>query len=502
MTDDTRDARIPVDRSWAWMVLAEFLRTFKGTVMMTVLINTVLTVVYCITASSLLLIGFKRLSVRASVFLGIILCAIGYSVSSFATGLDYLIASQSILIGTGNALHNPPIFMLIGEYFDKKKGLANAIFISGNSLGGIIMPPLYRYVFDKYGLRGGPIITAGITLNSLVAAALLRPTEFYTRNIPQKSTQGSEYVEKESPTNENNAKETPPNDCLGDSNNLYPLISTKRAKQHSPHDANDTNDIVDKISRSSIVRYLSNGDLASSSVSSLPGRIDHRIIAMDGEHFKTETSFLVKCKNKIDCTLMKNVLFILFLTIYCFGNVAIMCAHIYIPTYARDIGIDDQRIAIIVSIMSVTDFVGRILAGYLADLSSITPHWVVILSQIVVGVVLQFTVYYTSFWRLVVFVAIFGSTAGMIAALFPPMMIEIVGMKRYRSAMAVFIICVCLFNGLALPVLGYFRDVTNTFHFSFHVMGASSFVAIVLLIVFDVIVRKRARKKKLDLEIN
>ncbi|XP_033760609.1 uncharacterized protein LOC117342537 [Pecten maximus] len=216
---------------------------------------------------------------------------------------------------------------------------------------------------------------------------------------------------------------------------------------------------------------------------------------MDEESLDSEGP-VARCKHRIDCSLMKNKLFILFLAIYCLGNVPIMCAHIYIPTYARDIDIDDQRIAIIVSITSITDFVGRILAGLLADQSSIRSHWVVIISQVVVGVVLQFTKYYSSFWRLVVFVAIFGSTAGMIAALFPPMMIEIVGMKRYRGAMAVFIICVCLFNGLALPVLGYFRDVTNTFHFTFHVMGASSFAAVVLLIIFDVVMRKQDRKKE------
>ncbi|XP_033759646.1 monocarboxylate transporter 12-B-like [Pecten maximus] len=255
MPADTRDARVPVDRGWAWMVLIgsllvstitvgteksygiffiEFLRTFKGTVFMTVMINTIMTTVYCFTAASLLLIGFKRLSVRASVFLGITLGAIGYGISSFATGLEYLIASQSILIGLGHALHNPPIFMLLGEYFDKKKGLANAVYISGNSLGGIIMPPLYRYIFDQYGLHGGLILTAGITLNSLVGAAFLRPTKFYTK-YGQKKTCGNGVAEKENPINQDNSQEKDSNDCFegtGDSNTLYPLISTQRGKQH------------------------------------------------------------------------------------------------------------------------------------------------------------------------------------------------------------------------------------------------------------------------------
>ncbi|OWF49677.1 monocarboxylate transporter 5-like [Mizuhopecten yessoensis] len=518
MTKDTRDARIPVDKGWAWIVLAgslviasintgteksygiffiEFLRMFKGTVFMTVMINTVLNVVYCFTATAVLMIGLKRLSVRTSVFLGITLCALGYGISSLATGLEFLIASQSILVGIGIAFHNPPIYILLGEYFDKKKGLANAVFISGNALGGIIMPPIYRYVFDEYGLRGGLIITAGITFNSLVAAALLRPTEFYTKHDAKNSSNLSEDVDKDVSVMNSNTCESNSSDCQ-DQDTLYPLISTKAEQATLHHNilTDDTSDAFDRISHSSVVRYLSNGDLVSASFTSLTGKTEQHIAAPDEENSVSSEGCLVKCRNKIDCYLMTNILYLLFLAIYCFGNVAAMCAHIYVPTYAKDIGVDDQRIAIIVSITCMADFVGRIVAGFLADQSWISPQQICILAQVVVGVVLQFTEYYTSFWRLLVFVVIFGSTSGMTVALFPPILIEIVGKKRYRSAMALFIVCMCLFEGTALPILGYFRDVTHTFHFTFHVMGGSSLLTVVLLIIFEVITRKQARKRK------
>ncbi|XP_069104125.1 monocarboxylate transporter 5-like [Argopecten irradians] len=508
MSEATRDPRIPVDRGWAWMVLVgslliatitvgteksygiffiEFLKAFQGTVLMTVMINTITTVVYCFAAAIMLCVGFNRLSVRGSVFLGIILSTIGYGTSSFATGLGYLLASQSILIGIGGALNNPPIYMLLGEYFDKKKGLANAIFISGNSLGGIIMPPLYRYVFDQYGLRGGLIITAGITFNALVAASLLRPTTFYTKN------RRTEFSDN-GVTNVSNCEDKTPEKYSNSfkEETQYPLISQTTVREE---DENVSNDVFETVSRSNFVRYLSNGNIASNSLSSLPHMMERSIEATKDESLRSD-GLVLKCKNRIDCSLLRNGLFILFLAIYCLGNVPIMCAHIYIPTYCRDRGIDDQSIAIIVSITSITDFFGRILAGFLADQPSFRSHWIVIFSQVAVGLILQFTVYYSSFWRLVIFVACFGSIAGMIAALFPPMMIEIVGMKRYSAAMAIFIIVICLFNGSVLPILGYFRDVTNTFHLTFHVMGASSFAAVLLLVIFDVIMRKRERKKE------
>ncbi|XP_033759467.1 monocarboxylate transporter 12-like [Pecten maximus] len=505
---DARDARIPVDRGWAWMVLLgsfaistinvgteksfgiffiEFLRQFKGTVFMTAMINTVWNVVFSVTAASVLLIGFKRLSIRASVFLGITLCTLGYGISSFATGLEYILISQSILVGMGAAFNIPPIYILIGEYFDKKKGIANAVFVSGNSLGGVIMPPLYRYIFDEYGLRGGLLITAGITFNSLVAAALLRPTSFYIDNCPQKPSIDSlnEKCYKSEKSDE-------------DPNSSHPLIQKQASDEFNGctdvhTDKDDSNDSVVRISpNSSSARYSSNKDVTSNCYKS--ETMETHVTTMEEE--QQEQGCFIKCKNKIDCTLLKNISFLLFLVIYCLGNVAMMCAHIYIPTYARDIGITDQRIAIIVSVYCISDFVGRISAGFLADLSWITADHIVALSQVAVGLVLQFTVYYTSFLRLLVFAAILGSTAGMIVALFPPMMLEIVGKARYPSAMAIFILMICLFEGLAVPVLGYFRDVNNTFHFSFHLMGASSFVSVGLLIIFVILKRKRSRQKQ------
>ncbi|XP_060075696.1 monocarboxylate transporter 5-like [Ylistrum balloti] len=511
MPTDTCDSRIPVDRGWAWMVLAgsfmistintgteksygiffiEFLRMFKGTVFMTVMINTVLNVVYCFTAASVLLIGFKRLSIRKSVFLGIILSAIGYGISSLATSLEFLIVSQSILIGVSIAFYNPPIYILLEEYFDKRKGLANALFLSANALGGMIMPPLYRYVFDEYGLRGGLIITSGIILNSLVAAALLRPTEFYTKKASQKSPNVNGNVSDNFSVRKRKHSETNSSQ-YHEPDTQHSLLTETETTQ-----TDDINDSVDKTSQSSIYRYVSNGDIVSVSLTNLRDTIDQQDVETNkGDKF-TCGHCQVTCSKKVDCYLMTNILFLLFLAIYCFGNVAIMCAHIYLPTYAEDIGIGDSQIALIVSVTCMSDFVGRIIAGHLADRPWISAQQIIILSQVVVGVILQFTVYYTSFWRLLVFVVLFGFTGGMIVALFPPMLIEIVGKKRYRSAMAVFIICICLFEGTALPVLGYFRDVTNTYHFTFHVMGASSFIAVVLLIIFDIISRKQARKKK------
>ena len=47
-----------------------------------------------------------------------------------------------------------PGIIIVGEYFDRKRALANGIAYSGSGLGGIIFPLIIRYFLDEYGLDG------------------------------------------------------------------------------------------------------------------------------------------------------------------------------------------------------------------------------------------------------------------------------------------------------------------------------------------------------------
>jgi len=364
------------------------------------------------------------------------------------------------------------------------------------------MPLLYRYILDEYGLRGGLILTCGVVLNSVVAGALLRPTTFYTggksnsnkstvKQIQQKKRFKTRTLEDETHNvcriiddvitdiNEtdthsmgvqsgsddpeiiiHNSKflcisepllyEQTTNEERIDIRpraNTY-VIKTGNRKQGE----NDTqNSILDKVSTSWPIKCLSHSEMASSSIADI--RSTYKCSREDDISLKSNQNGNNKVKT-FDYTLLTNGRFILFIAIYSFGNIAIGSAHIYTPTFARDIGIDDQRISIMVSVISLTDFCGRILAGCLADYSWISPTRIALLSQIVVACVLQFTVYFTEFWHMMLFVALYGSTSGMLAALFPPMMLESVGKEKYRQAMAIFVLVIGFVFGVTLPLLG------------------------------------------------
>ena len=62
-------------------------------------------------------------------------------------------------------------------YFDKKKGLANAIQAVAYSVGAMFMAPLINWLFQEFNLQGSFLILSGLMMQTIPAAALLRPLE-------------------------------------------------------------------------------------------------------------------------------------------------------------------------------------------------------------------------------------------------------------------------------------------------------------------------------------
>ena len=80
-----------------------------------------------------------------------------------------------------------PIVSTINTYFNKYRGLANSLSMSGSSLGGLIFGPIYTALFEEYGYTGTLLILSGVMLNIMITGVLMRPIEFYTKHNKKKT---------------------------------------------------------------------------------------------------------------------------------------------------------------------------------------------------------------------------------------------------------------------------------------------------------------------------
>ena len=97
--------------------------------------------------------------------------------------------------GLAGAMIYLPIVSTINTYFNKYRGLANSISMSGSSLGGLIFGPIYTLLFEEYGYTGTYLIVSGIFFNIMITGVLMRPIEFYTKHYKSRIYGGGDTDE-------------------------------------------------------------------------------------------------------------------------------------------------------------------------------------------------------------------------------------------------------------------------------------------------------------------
>lgn len=70
-----------------------------------------------------------------------------------------------------------PSLIMLGTYFDKRRPLANGLAAAGSPVFLSVLSPLGQELLNRYGWRGGFLITGGLLLNCCTCAAVMRPLQ-------------------------------------------------------------------------------------------------------------------------------------------------------------------------------------------------------------------------------------------------------------------------------------------------------------------------------------
>ena len=90
-----------------------------------------------------------------------------------------------------------PTIVIIGHYFVKYRGTANALVSCGASVGQFAFSPLFSYLISEYGLKGALLLKAGTFLQCVIFGMLLRPPSFFVHdsNKTIKSKEENSFTE-------------------------------------------------------------------------------------------------------------------------------------------------------------------------------------------------------------------------------------------------------------------------------------------------------------------
>lgn len=124
----------------------------------------------------------EKYSCRTVVFIGGLFCATGLALSFFSRGLLHLLLSFGVMTGIGGGLSTTPGIVIVSQYFDKHRALANGICVSGTAAGSFVFPMLIEKLVDMYGLHGTVLLLGGGMLHVCVSATLYRAAPAQSSN--------------------------------------------------------------------------------------------------------------------------------------------------------------------------------------------------------------------------------------------------------------------------------------------------------------------------------
>ncbi|XP_071521343.1 monocarboxylate transporter 14-like [Panulirus ornatus] len=120
--------------------------------------------------------GFRRVAM-----MGTLLTSVCLTLSAFATSPELLFIFFSLGCGLGTGLSCVG-YLILAQYFRRRRGLANTCLMAGAALGYFLSPLLIRVLQVEYGCRGATIIIGAIVLHGFVGATFFHPVEWHMRH--------------------------------------------------------------------------------------------------------------------------------------------------------------------------------------------------------------------------------------------------------------------------------------------------------------------------------
>ncbi|XP_041351364.1 monocarboxylate transporter 5-like [Gigantopelta aegis] len=505
-TDPYQD--LPVDKGWAWVVLAaSFLSTvlavgyfrsfgilFVEFLKMYDVPTSVTSLIMGIQGASLSVAGFITQSIlmsnfheRTIVIVGGLLMGSGVMASTIANSIPALIITQSIMVGCGLAMVMGPVIMILNKYFNKRRSLAVAMSTIGANVGAIVFPPFVRYLLDEFGFRGTFIITGAVMLNIMVFGLFLRP--FNLADIRR-----TENARKKSLIND---YQTGAAECIEDS----PLDTEIKGTSKSPSIQRTHSQSPKSKPRSPMRQSLPDLLIYSCPVVWDDDDEDNDDDVDDQPFFegskKPASESALKqasgnCLSVFNFALFKNPLFLIVVACAIFGIHSATTMNIYIPALAKGKGIPKLKAALLLSIVGATGIVGRLFVGVIADLSIVKRSLLMAFALAASGVSALCAPLYDDFETMIIYCVVYGFFGGLYFSLLPIVLVDFLGEKQLSTSFGF----LQLFSGASMaavnPIAGWLHDLEGNYDVPYQLFGSLSVIAGVILLLETFITRRRS----------
>nr|XP_009504464.1 PREDICTED: monocarboxylate transporter 14 isoform X2 [Phalacrocorax carbo] len=397
---------------------------------------------------------------RKTAIIGGILNALGWILSAYASNVHYLFLTFGVTAGVGSGMVYLPAVVMVGQYFQKRRALAQGLSTTGTGFGAFLMTALLKYLCTEFGWRNAMFIQGAISLNLCVCGALMRPLSpkdvakalsHSAETIKSNGVLSEEPEKKEEATNEEMLDSVPHVEIGGKSRsgrNMYGLRILKSVSQ-----------LTVTVRKGFAIWYSSYFGAAS---------------------------------------LFTNRVFVAFIIWALFAYSSFVIPFIHLPEIVKQYNLSGQNnIFPLTSIIAIVHIFGKVILGIISDLPCISTWNVFLMANFTLVTCILTLPLMQTYISLAVVCALIGFSSGYFS-LMPVVTEDLVGTKHLANAYGI-IICA---NGISAllgpPFAGWIYDITHKYDFSFYISGLLYMVGIIFLFIQPCIQKKQLREKSTE----
>ncbi|KAL6465477.1 hypothetical protein MHYP_G00256100 [Metynnis hypsauchen] len=188
---------------------------------------------------------------------------------------------------------------------------------------------------------------------------------------------------------------------------------------------------------------------------------------------------------------------LLYITFATLATAGFFIPPLFLVPHVRHISVEQYWAASLLSILSLSDLLGRLVCGWLASLRLLRNLQVLAMAATMLGVVLLLLPLGQNYWAIVVFTALYGFLFGSMVSVHIISIVDIVGLKGFDGALGLFMFVRSSGVLVVLPTAGWLVDWVDDFSAVFYLAGVCMILSAVFVVVVDRIVEKMNRKKSM-----
>ncbi|KAL7836641.1 hypothetical protein AOLI_G00279250 [Acnodon oligacanthus] len=188
---------------------------------------------------------------------------------------------------------------------------------------------------------------------------------------------------------------------------------------------------------------------------------------------------------------------LLYITFATLATAGFFIPPLFLVPHVHHINVEQYRAALLLSVMSVSDLLGRLVCGWLASLRLLRNLQVLAMTATMLGVVLLLLPLGQNYWAIVVFTALYGFLFGSMVSVHIISIMDIVGLKGFDGALGLFMFMRSSGVLITLPTAGWLVDWADDFSAVFYLAGICIILSAIFVVVVDRMVEKIKRKKSM-----